>query len=134
MISQRHKKLLTLAFDTRTTESEAIVAFLLARKSISAGELLNQHAGTLTSIMVVYSIPHNIFAWAFDEVYHKAGACNITNFQARLKLAKAVPKSALFGDLEVRCLPQDKDVFHGCLQVIHDYANKLHDERRSKFR
>lgn len=137
MFTSLQHKLLNLAFDPRTAEQEAIVAFLMARKSINYEMLVKNSSPTsaLNRETIIQNIPHNAFFACFKTIHDIAKNNNIL-VQVQLTSAKENPSSALCGDLVIRYQGSESNnrVMNAVAKDIVIFANEVIAKRRQMFK
>ena len=90
------EKLLTLAFDERTNESEAIVAFLKCRNRETLESIRNP--STKTAVFGIVNVPLEFFHTLHEWGYRQANICGLDGMQVRMKSAKSRPNSTQVAD------------------------------------
>ena len=127
MLSEKEISLLTMAFDLRTPETEAIVAFLKARSLVSRETLegiLHQKQGNpQKKTMRITNVPHNLFFAVFDTLH----GCEIEGLEIKLGSCREIPKNANWGDVLVSFVDKPENNRRATIacKVIRTEANKI---------
>ena len=118
----RTLKLLTLAFDERTNEAEAVVAFLKCRNRETLKELQNKPKATNTLINISVSWYHAVFSWG----YKKARELGIEGMQINLGCCEKHPESSHYADIEFRFdFGVSDDAFdRACKELVNEINQK----------